>query len=158
MKAATKTAERVLNVGCGNRLVTGAVNHDRVKHRPEVDVVHDLNVRPWPWADASFDKVVALAVLEHLDIDLVASLDECHRILRPGGQLVVKLPMWDMERSYDDPTHRWFFTLGSLDQFCPETERGRQYGFYTPRKWKFVKRPQRNRAGTSLWATMEALP
>lgn len=154
----TKTAERVLNVGCGNRIVAGAVNLDRVKHRPEVDVVHDLNVLPWPFDDNSFDKIVALAVLEHLDVDLVASLDECHRILVPHGTLVVKLPLQDGGNAYDDPTHRWFFTLRSLDQFCPETERGRAYGFYTPRKWKFVKRPHPNKAGTSLWATMEALP
>lgn len=148
---------KVLNIGCGNRLIKGAVHHDRVKHRPEIDVVHDLNERPWPWEDDSFDKVVALAVLEHLDIDLVASFDECHRILRPGGQLVVKLPLQAGKNAYDDPTHRWFFTLRSLDQFCPETERGRSYSFYTPNKWRFVKRPRPNRARTSLWATLKAI-
>ncbi len=148
----------VLNIGCGNRLIAGAVHHDRVKHRPEIDVVHDLNVRPWPWADKSFDQIVALAVLEHLDIDLVASLNECHRILRPGGQVVIKLPLQSGSNAYDDPTHRWFFTLNSLDQFCPETERGRDYGFYTPLKWRFVKRPTANKSQTSLWATLEALP
>jgi predicted SAM-dependent methyltransferase len=148
---------RVLNIGCGNRIIPGAVHHDRVKHRPEIDVVHDLNVLPWPFESASFDQIVALAVLEHLDIDLVASLNECHRILARGGKLVIKLPMWNSENSYDDPTHRWFFTLRSLDQFCPETERGQQYGFYTPHKWRFVKHPHTNKAGTSLWATLEAI-
>jgi SAM-dependent methyltransferase len=149
---------QTLNLGCGNRLVNGAINHDRVKHRPEVDVVHDLNTMPWPWPDDSFDKIVALAVLEHLDPDLVASLNECHRILRPGGILVIKLPLQNGGNAYDDPTHRWFFSLRSLDQFCPETERGREYGFYTARKWKFIKRPHPNNAQTSLWATLEALP
>lgn len=148
----------ILNLGCGNRLIDGAVHHDRVKHRPEIDVVHDLNVRPWPFADKSFDKISALAVLEHLDIDLVASLNECHRILRPGGQLVIKLPLHTGSNAYDDPTHRWFFSLKSLDQFCPETERGQAYGFYTPFKWRFVKRPHPNKSKTSLWATLEALP
>lgn len=148
----------VLNIGCGNRLIEGAVHHDRVKHRPEIDVVHDLNVLPWPFADKSFDKIVALAVLEHLDIDLVASLNECHRILRPGGQAVIKLPLQSGSNAYDDPTHRWFYTLNSLDQFCPETKRGQEYSFYTPLKWKFVKRPAANEAQTSLWVTLEALP
>lgn len=146
-----------LNLGCGNRLIEGAVHHDRTKHRPEIEVVHDLNVRPWPWADKSFDQIVALSVLEHLDIDLVASLNECHRILRPAGQLVLKLPLWNAERSYDDPTHRWVFTLHSLDQLCPETERGQEYTFYTPCKWKYIRRPQANPEGTSMWATLEAL-
>jgi ubiquinone/menaquinone biosynthesis C-methylase UbiE len=149
---------RVLNLGAGNRLIEGAVQHDRVKHRPEIEVVHDLNVLPWPFEDKSFDKIVALAVLEHLDIDLVASLNECHRILEPGGQLVIKLPLHRAYNAYDDPTHRWLFSLRSLDQFCPETERGKAYAFYTPHKWRFVKKPKANRARTSLWATMEALP
>ena len=148
---------RVLNLGCGNRIVAGAVNHDRSAHRPEVDVVHDLNVTPWPWADNSFDKIVALAVLEHLDIDLFGSLAECHRILRPGGQAVIKLPLVTGRNAYDDPSHRWFFTLRSLDQFCPETARGKAYAFYTPFKWRFVKPPAPNKAQTSLWATLEAI-
>jgi predicted SAM-dependent methyltransferase len=148
----------VLNIGCGNRMIEGAVHHDRVKHRPEIDVVHDLNVLPWPFDGKSFDRIVALSVLEHLDIDLVASLNECHRILKPGGQVVIKLPLWNAERSYDDPTHRWVYSLRALDQLCPDTERGKEYSFYTPYKWKFVERPYPNEEKTSLWATLEALP
>ncbi len=148
----------VLNLGCGNRMIKGAVHHDLVKHRPEIDVVHNLNKLPWPWADNSFDKIAALAVFEHLDIDLFASFNECHRILRPGGRLVLKLPLHDGYNAYDDPSHRWLFSLRSLDQFCPETERGRQYAFYTPFKWKFVKKPRANKAKTSLWTTLETVP
>lgn len=149
----------VLNLGCGNRIVKGAIHHDRVKHRKEIDVVHDLNVLPWPWADKSVDKIIALAVFEHLDIDLVASLNECHRILKKGGIVVLKLPLASSLHSYDDPTHRWFFSMESLDQFCPETERGKRYGFYTPHKWKYHRKPRANRrkAPSSLWATLEAI-
>jgi len=147
----------MLNLGCGNKIIKGAVNHDRVKHRPEVKAVHDLNKLPWPWQDGEFDKIAALAVLEHLDIDLVASLNECHRILKPGGVLVIKLPLWNSPNSYDDPTHRWFFTLRSLDQFCPATERGKRYSFYTPHKWKYLRKPRTNKARTSMWATLERL-
>lgn len=148
---------KVLNLGAGNRLVKGAVNHDRTKHRPEITVTHDLNLLPWPWPDNEFNKIVALAVFEHLDIDLVASLNEAHRLLKPGGQLVIKLPLQSGANAYDDPTHRWFFTLRSLDQFCPETKRGKDYGFYTPHKWRYVKRPKANKARTSLWATLEVI-
>jgi len=146
-----------LNLGAGNRILDGAVNHDLRKHRPEIDIAHDLNVTPWPWPDAHFDKVIAISVFEHLDIDLVRVFDECHRILKRGGVLVVKLPLWDSERAHDDPTHRWFYTLRSIDQFCPDTRRGKQYGFYTTRKWRYLKRPKRNEAGTSIHATLEAL-
>lgn len=133
------------------------MNHDRIKHHDYVDVAHDLNELPWPWEDNSFDKIAAIAVLEHLDIDLVASLNECHRLLRPGGHLVIKLPLWDADRSHDDPTHRWYFTLRALEQFCPGTERGRAYHFYTPHKWRYAKPPRPNNSQTSFWATLEKL-
>jgi len=148
---------KVLNLGCGRKPIADAVNHDRTAHHAYVDVAWDLNDLPWPWEDKSFDQIAALSVFEHLDIDLQMSLDECHRILRPGGRLIIKLPMWDSERAHDDCTHRWYFTLRSLDQFCPETRRGEEYAFYTECRWRYVKPPKKNDAGTSLWATLEAI-
>lgn len=150
---------RILNVGCGNKLVKPAegdlvVNHDRIKHRPEVDVVHDLNVLPWPWPDESFDFIVACAVLEHLRIDLLQSIGECWRLLRPGGILHVKLPYWASDNSYADPTHYWQFSLSSLDVFDPDTTFGHRYAFYTDRKWKIIERPKLNDAHTSFAAKL----
>jgi len=144
----------ILNLGAGNKILAEAVNHDLHKHRPEIDVAHDLNILPWPWADNSFDQIVASAVFEHLEIDMVVTLNECHRLLRPDGVLWLKLPLWDADRAHDDPTHRWYFTVRSLDQFVPETKRGRQYGFYTPLKWRYVKQPQVNKARTSFSVTL----
>jgi ubiquinone/menaquinone biosynthesis C-methylase UbiE len=146
-----------LNIGCGNKIDPGAINLDFSKHRKEVDIVHDLNVLPWPFEDNQFEQISALAVLEHLDIDLVKSLNECHRILKPGGTINIKLPLQTGYNAYDDPTHRWFFSLRSLDQFCPETQRGKDYGFYTTKKWKYVKGPKNNNARTSLYATLRKI-
>lgn len=144
----------ILNLGCGNKLVAGAVQHDRTKHRPEVDVVWDLNDRPWPWPDGSFDLIVACAVLEHLKLTLLESFAECWRILRPGGILHVKLPHWQSDMAYVDPTHYWKFSLRSLDVFDPETAFGRRYGFYTPFKWHIIQRPKLNDAKTSFSAKL----
>jgi SAM-dependent methyltransferase len=126
-----------------------------VKHRPEVDVVHDLNDLPWPWEDSSFDLIIACAVLEHLKLNLVESLNECWRILAPGGRVHLKLPYWKADSSYDDPTHYWHFSLGSFDQFDPATKRGRQYTFYTERKWRIVKPAFLNPGQTSVIVLME---
>ena len=145
----------VLNLGCGNKPIEGAVNHDRIKHRKYVDVAHDLNELPWPWADESFDRIVALAVLEHVEPDLVATLDECWRILRKGGRVQLKLPYWNSEISHRDPTHRWFFSMGSFDQFDPDRRRGKEYTFYTDRKWRIVKGPKMNNAKSSIYVVME---
>jgi SAM-dependent methyltransferase len=148
---------RILNLGCGHRLIGNAVNHDVTQHRPEIDVVHDLNRVPWPWPDNSFDQVVARSVFEHLSHDLVRSMDECWRILAPKGQIFLKLPLWNSESAHDDPTHRWYFTIHSFDQFDPTTRRGVDYGFYTPRKWRLLEPPIVNRSGSSVQARLEVL-
>lgn len=148
-----------LNLGAGKRIDEGdkgAVNHDLTLHSPLIDVAHDLNDIPWPWDDESFDRVLAWAVLEHLRLNLIESINECWRVLRPGGTIEVKLPIWNAATSYDDPTHYWQFALGVFDQFDPRTERGRQYDFYTPRKWTITK-PATMCSSSSFVATMEKL-
>jgi SAM-dependent methyltransferase len=44
-----------------------------------------------PWPDGSFDRVVCIDVLEHLNRD-EPFLDELYRVLRPGGRAVVTVP------------------------------------------------------------------
>lgn len=144
----------VLNLGAGNKIIEGAVNHDLVKHRPEIAVTWDLDKLPWPWPDNSFDLVVARSVFEHLRLTLIESLDECWRVLQPGGQIFLKLPHWQSDVSHWDPTHRWFFSVRSFDQFDPDTERGKAYGFYTERKWKILKPAELNKAQSSIIVTM----
>jgi SAM-dependent methyltransferase len=145
----------ILNVGAGNRIIDGAVNHDRIIHRPEIDVAHDLNELPWPWDDEAFDKVLAIAVLEHLRLNLVESFNEIWRLLRPGGVLYVKLPHWKHDNSYIDPTHYWQFSTRVFEVFDPDTVFGQRYRFYTDRKWKIVKPARLNNARTSFAATLE---
>ena len=148
-------ATDILNLGAGNRIIADAVNHDLVKHRPEIAMAWDLNELPWPWPDNSFDLIWAWSVLEHLKLNLLESLDECWRILRPKGQIYLKIPYWKSDVSYNDPTHRWAFGLNCLDQFDPDTWRGKTYSYYTPRKWKLIKRPEPNHCQSSIIATLE---
>lgn len=145
----------ILNLGAGNDIRPGAINHDRICHRPEIDIAHDLNILPWPWEDASFDVIIARAVFEHLHINLLESVGECWRILRPGGQLYMKLPHWQHDHTYMDPTHYWAFALNTPTIFDPETSYGKKYCFYTDRKWKIVKGPAFNGARSSVLVTME---
>ncbi len=141
---------RVLNLGAGNQIIAGAVNHDLRKHRPEIEVVWDLNDLPWPWEDDSFDLIVACAVFEHLRNTLIETVNECWRILRPGGVLYMKLPYWDSDMSYRDPTHYWRFSLRACDIFDPATKYGHDYMFYPVTKWQIIQPAKLNKAGTSF--------
>ena len=147
----------ILNLGAGTRCLKDAVNHDLHKHHEGIDIAHDLNVLPWPWEDDSFDKIVSISVFEHLQINLLQSVDECWRILRPGGILFIKLPHWKHDNAYVDPTHYWRFSPHTLKMFVPGTKLGDRYGFYTTRKWKFIKPPELNEGRSSFAATMEVI-
>ncbi|MFN2587084.1 MAG: class I SAM-dependent methyltransferase [Actinomycetota bacterium] len=50
-----------------------------------------------PFADGSFDRVVASETLEHISSDSVA-IAELSRVLAPGGRAVVTVPRWWPER------------------------------------------------------------
>lgn len=149
--------DKILNLGCGNRLIENAVNHDLHRHREEIDIAWDLNDMPWPWEDESFEFIAARAVLEHLRINLLESVGECWRILKPGGKLYMKLPLWNHPNTYMDPTHYWKFSILAPTIFDPSTEYGSQYSFYTPQKWNIIKGPRANKAKSSLHVTMEVI-
>ena len=53
---------------------------------------HEAQATSLPVEDASFDAVVSVQVLEYV-ADVPAALAEMHRVLRPGGRLVI----WDVD-------------------------------------------------------------
>jgi SAM-dependent methyltransferase len=50
-----------------------------------------------PFADGSFDRVIAAEVLEHI-LDDQRAMNELARVLRPGGHAAVTVPSWLPER------------------------------------------------------------
>jgi predicted SAM-dependent methyltransferase len=129
----------ILNLGCGRRPIDGAINHDLHKHADFVDVIYDLNEYPWPWGDETADIIYAKDILEHLN-NFIKSLEECWRILIPSGMLYLSAPHWQSEQGHDDPTHKWFLTLKSMDYFIRGTLYERDFGFYSRIRWKLHKK------------------
>ena len=87
------------------KLVTLDFNGD---HNP--DVVHDLNVFPWPFADNTFDEVHAYEVMEHLvqqgDFKrFFQDFSEIWRVLKPGGLFCGTSPAWNSPWAWGDPGH-----------------------------------------------------
>jgi trans-aconitate methyltransferase len=110
--------------------MAGAVNHDRVKHAPHVDIAWDLDKMPWE-VGSGYEIVYAFDVLEHLR-DTYGAINEIHNILVPHGALVVRMPAWDNPISYGDLTHRVVVMENSLDFFDRSRVRGKAFSPYHP--------------------------
>ncbi|HEY3021519.1 MAG TPA: class I SAM-dependent methyltransferase [Solirubrobacteraceae bacterium] len=122
----TELAPR-LNLGCGTDIRRGYVNLD-IAPLPGVDVVHDLGELPLPFPDAAFDEVNCKDILEHLDY--VDVLREIHRILRPGGRVVVEGPHFTAPAVWIDPTHRTAFSIETLGFFVAGGDRAYYFDFH----------------------------
>lgn len=86
-------------------LVTLDINPD---HKP--DLVHDLNVLPYPFADNTFDEIHAYEVLEHMGQQgdwrfFFAQFSEFWRILKPNGLLCGTSPDSSSRWAWGDPGH-----------------------------------------------------
>jgi SAM-dependent methyltransferase len=78
----------------------------RLRHGPDrrqEDVpIHVLNIEkdPYPFPDETFDMVLCMEVIEHLVYSPTHMLAEAHRVLKPGGRLLLSTPnAVDMRRT-----------------------------------------------------------
>lgn len=107
----------IIDLGCGLNKQPDAVGVDNAKLKG-VDIVHDLSKFPYPFKKNSADKVYLYQVLEHFDPDLMLKvLKEIYRILKPEGVLDLRVPHVYSIGSFQDPTHRSFFTYYTIDYF-----------------------------------------
>jgi predicted SAM-dependent methyltransferase len=89
------SSNRYLNLGCGRRYHSSWTNLDLESDNPKV-ISHDIT-RGLPFEASSFNAVYHSHVLEHLSPDEGKLLiQECYRVLSPGGVLRVVVP--DLER------------------------------------------------------------
>ncbi len=98
------------------------------------DVLADLDRFPYPFRDNAFDEVRAVHVIEHV-ADVVRSIEEFHRLLKPDGRLYVVTPHYSDFSSFCDPTHRWHLTSFSFRYFGPDHG---GFGYYSPARLREI--------------------
>jgi SAM-dependent methyltransferase len=108
---------RILEIGCGSGALLQDLQEKNTVYGMDVadealkicrerglDCVSLADVTALPYADESFDTVVAIDVLEHID-DESAALREVNRVLKPGATLIVTVPAFQMLWSRRDVDH-----------------------------------------------------
>lgn len=113
-----------LDIGCGASKRDGFIGVDQIA-LDGVDVVHNLNIIPYPFSDNYADEIVLDNVLEHLD-DPIAVIHELHRISKKASKITIMVPYFRSFYATIDPTHKSFF--------------GYYYFFYFDKKHLFCQK------------------
>ena len=82
-----KNLEPYILKGTGIDFKTAAINSKKIK------TITSVIGKKLPFKNNTFDFITLLAVLEHLDYP-TEILNECARVLRPGGSILITVPSW----------------------------------------------------------------
>ena len=127
---------RILDVGCGPTKYPGSIGLD-MNPSTAADVICHLDHGGLPFRDNSFDQVRAEHVIEHV-ANIIATMEEFHRVTRPGGTIFLATPHYTDYSSFRDPTHRWHLNTYSFIYFYPGGMHGRDM-WYTKVRMREVK-------------------
>jgi predicted SAM-dependent methyltransferase len=105
-----------LDFGCGQNKTPGYIGLD-VFAGADVDVVHDFNCFPYPFADSTFDEIVCNSSLEHVD-EFLKTVVELHRIAKSNAIIKIFCPHYSSADAYRDPTHKTFFAYTTFNTFA----------------------------------------
>ena len=123
----------ILDVGCGVNKYPGAIGLDR-NLNTSADVIADLDHFPFPFRDNSFQEVRVIHVIEHVS-DVIRSMEEFHRLLAPGGRLIIVTPHYTDFSSFCDPTHRWHLNSFSMRYFGQDHG---GFGYYSRARFREI--------------------
>lgn len=126
-----KAGDSILDIGCGkgeffefllNRgmhftgidIGKSGIQYDREKFPEGIFVLYDG--KKLPFDDNSFDKVVSMEVLEHVD-DLENFISEAKRVCKVGGKVIGTTPH---KNKVESAEHVWSFDLDEIKKFFSE--------------------------------------
>lgn len=71
-----------------------------------------------PFPTGSIESIISHHALEHIDAGFIHLMDECYRVLKPGGLMRVIVPLFPSRTAVEDPDHKRYFMLGTFEAFC----------------------------------------
>lgn len=126
-----------LDLGCGINKHDGWTGMD-ARACNGVDIVHNVQDFPWPLDDNSCSRILMQNLYEHIEPKYrIQLIDECWRVMKPSGQLIVSSPYAGSVRAFQDPTHYTCPNEVTAKYFDPDYPY--YYLVYSPRPWKIVK-------------------
>jgi len=120
----------ILDLGCGKSKFPNAVGID-IMDGPCTDIVHDLNVFPYPVETNSVECVICNDIIEHLD-NIIKVMGEIHRVCKNNANIYIRCPYCSGRQLWCDITHRRGMQSNSFDHFTSKYCRER-YGYTTAR-------------------------
>jgi predicted SAM-dependent methyltransferase len=97
----------MIDLACGDSKREGFIGIDKFKTN-STDHVFDILQFPWPIADECAKMLHCSHFFEHIPKELRPKfMDEAHRVLQKGGQMVIIVPYWSSMRSIQDFNHEW---------------------------------------------------
>jgi SAM-dependent methyltransferase len=99
--------------------------------------------KPWPWKDSSVSHLRAFDLIEHLP-DKILTMNEAHRVLKPGALFHIFVPTTEGVGAWSDPTHVSWWNRAAFDYFLEGQEEltrfARSYGITARFKVRSEKR------------------
>ena len=128
-----------LDVGCGINKQKGFVGIDIVPHEC-VDIVHDLQVFPWPVPDDSCYQILLSHVWEHIEPKYRFQLmDELWRICKADGQVMIAAPYAGSWGDAAHPAHYSCPNNHTFTFFDPDYPLYNVTSYKKPLPWKLIR-------------------
>jgi predicted SAM-dependent methyltransferase len=121
-----------LDIGSGENRHEGFISMDK-RNLEGIDIVHDLEIIPYPVEDESCEEILAVHIMEHIKPWLTVDVfNELWRIMKDDGLLHVEVPYAGSPEFWQDPTHCNGFIPKTFSYFDP---RHILWSVYKPKTW-----------------------
>ena len=140
-----------VDLGCGF-CKRGDIGID-ISPLSSADILCNLGFDPIPLEDNSIDGVSACHFIEHLPqyvyyredgqwkmhTPIIFLFNEVYRILKMGGTFDIRVPKWDCQEMYQDPTHKSVWVPNAFQYFHEDCFDGLSKTYGVTSRFRVIK-------------------